>query len=131
MEEAVTLSWYYNFDASHIAIYNLDDIEAGLYNAQTDVGNDALFNQAPFLEQTRTATPTSILDQFKSQITVTQIPIAILTLIVVGLVLFFVSMMANLLVESQSLVIAILRSRGASRRQLFSSFLYRGYWRSK
>ncbi|MEO8970740.1 MAG: ABC transporter permease, partial [Ktedonobacteraceae bacterium] len=128
LEEAVTLTWYYNFDASHIAIYNLDDIETGLYNTQTDIGHDALFNQAPFLEGTKTATPSSTLDQFKNQIAIVQIPLAVLTVLVLSLVLFFVSMMANLLVESQSQVIALLRSRGASRRQLFSSFITQCIW---
>jgi hypothetical protein len=37
----------------------------------------------------------------------------------VGLVLFFVSMMADLLVERQLETVAILRSRGASRFQVF------------
>lgn len=123
LEQTVNLNWYYNFDVSHIASYNLDDIETGLYNVQTDIGNDALFNRVPFVEQTKTATPISVLDLFKSNTTVVQVPIAILTILVLGLVLFFVSMMANLLVESQAQVIAILRSRGASRRQLFSSFV--------
>ena len=57
LEQAVNLNWFYNFDVSHIASYNLDDIENGLYNVEADIGNDGLFNRAPFVEQTRTATP--------------------------------------------------------------------------
>jgi uncharacterized protein (DUF2267 family) len=41
----------------------------------------------------------------------------------VVIALFFVSMMADLLVDRQADAIAILRSRGASRRQIFSSLM--------
>src|SRR2546430_2281833 len=48
-------------------------------------------------------------------------PAAILTLQFVALILTFVSMTAELLVDRQADAIAVLRSRGASGRQIFGS----------
>ena len=51
------------------------------------------------------------------------IPIAVITLLVFSLILFFASLIANLLVDQQAETIAILRSRGASISQVFGSLL--------
>jgi len=117
LEIPVTLYWYYSFNAPHLAIYNLDDIIAGVYSVQVGVGNSGTFNQAPYLESTKTLLPSDILQQFKDRVPVAQVPTSGLLFLVLGLVLFFVIMMADLLVDRQSDSIAVLRSRGASRMQ--------------
>lgn len=123
LEVPVTLYWYYSFNAPHLAIYNLDDIIAGVYSVQVGVGNSGTFNQAPYLESTKTLLPSDILQQFKNRVPVAQVPTSGLLFLVLGLVLFFVIMMADLLVDRQSDSIAVLRSRGASRMQIFGSYV--------
>ncbi len=49
-----------------------------------------------------------------------------LLLVTLALVLFLVSLMANVLVERQAGVIATLRSRGATRRHIFGTFAVQG-----
>ncbi|MHB8598079.1 MAG: FtsX-like permease family protein [Ktedonobacteraceae bacterium] len=123
LEVPVTLSWYYSFNVSHLAIYNLNDIIAGVSNVQVAIGNSGTFSQAPYLEQTQTLLPSSVLQQFKDRVPVAQVPTSGLLFLVLGLVLFFVTMMSDLLVDRQSDAIAVLRSRGASRMQIFGSFV--------
>src|SRR5262249_7621745 len=55
------------------------------------------------------------LQQYQGQVILEQIPIVLLLIQVVGLVLLFISLMVNLLIERQAEAIALLRSRGASR----------------
>ena len=62
------------------------------------------------------------LELFSNRVDVARIPVTILMIEAVALILFFISMMAELLVERQSDAIAVLRSRGASRSQVFGSF---------
>ncbi len=123
LEVPVTLTWYYSFNVSHLAIYNLDDIINGVSNVEVAIGNSGTFSQAPYLEQTKTLLPSSVLQQFKDRVPVAQVPTSGLLFLVLGLVLFFVTMMSDLLVDRQSDAIAVLRSRGASRTQIFGSFV--------
>ena len=52
-----------------------------------------------------------------------RIPVIVLTLQIVALILFFISLLTNLLIDSQAETIALLRSRGASRLQVFGALL--------
>ncbi|HLI72163.1 MAG TPA: FtsX-like permease family protein [Ktedonobacteraceae bacterium] len=68
----------------------------------------------------------SILEKFRDQESIMQAPSLILTAQIVCLILFFVSTMSDALVEQERLSIAVLRSRGASRLQVFGSLLVQG-----
>ena len=118
--------WHYNVDVSRIAFNNLNAVQTGINNVRVDNANNTDLEQSPFLEQSQTYLPTDILDRYSSRISVSQIPLASLLVLMLGLILFFVSMMADLLVERQAGAIAVLRSRGASRRQVFASLLTQG-----
>ena len=65
----------------------------------------------------------SILETFRSKLAVVQIPILILALEIIALILLFVGMMTLLLVDRQADTIALIRSRGASRGQVFGAFM--------
>lgn len=123
LELSSTVVWYYTFDSPNLSIYNLDNIISGISTAQVGVGNSQTFNHAPYLESTKTLLPSTILQSFKDRVPVAQVPTSGLLFLVLGLVLFFVTMMSDLLVDRQSEAIAVLRSRGASRLQIFGSFV--------
>lgn len=123
LELPVNLSWYYPLDPSRIAISDLDNVSTNVYNVQVDTVNDSFLNRVPYLEDTRVNLPTNILAQYKNRVPVAQIPATGILFLVLGLVLFFVSMMTDLLVDRQLDAIAILRSRGASRLQVLGSFV--------
>ena len=116
-----TLFWYYQLDTGHLRIDQLDAIIAGMQNVELDNANNQLLAASPTLEATSTLQSSALLDQYRSRVSVAQLPIAGLVLFMGGLVLFFISLMATLLVEWQAEAIAVLRSRGASHAQVCSA----------
>ncbi|MFL5624313.1 MAG: FtsX-like permease family protein [Ktedonobacteraceae bacterium] len=120
---AANLIWYYRFDPTRIAIDDLDTILNGVNTIKVDNGNNPDLNQPPFISQTFTYQQSDILEQYRNRTSVAQLPMGSLLLLMLGLVLFFITMMADLLVDRQADAIAILRSRGASRRQVFSALM--------
>lgn len=65
----------------------------------------------------------SNLELYRSRVAITGIPTMLISVQIIGLILFFVSLMTNVLVEYQADTIAILYSRGASRGQIFGALL--------
>jgi ABC-type antimicrobial peptide transport system permease subunit len=132
-----TLFWYYSLNVASINVNQLDDLIALLHSTQAQIGSGNLGGSlsipdavnhtqlsGPALDTPQT---TSTLDRFHSRVSLVNIPVTILLLQVVGLILFFVGMMTGLLVERQAEVIALLRSRGASSRQVFGSFVTQSF----
>ncbi|HCI78773.1 MAG TPA: hypothetical protein DHW02_03700, partial [Ktedonobacter sp.] len=128
------LYWYYRLDPSKFSISNVDNLSNNLATVQSRIadnyGKVITAPDYPYIETAvtegallSTYQGPGTLDLFRNRVDVAQIPVTILMVEVVALVLFFVSMMAELLVERQFDSIAVLRSRGASRRQIFGSFV--------
>jgi hypothetical protein len=135
----LTLRWDYQLDASHVTIDQLDTLINDCASLQADYtssygdlqdGRTPSDPPFPYLSSTKLSGPLlsevgtpSSLENFRSRIDVVQVPALVLTIQIILLVLFFVSLMTSLLIESQAGAIALLRSRGASSRQIFSSLL--------
>jgi ABC-type lipoprotein release transport system permease subunit len=126
--------WYYNLDPSRLSINQLDDLIHQLAITQsyftTHFNDPSQALNAPYIQQVTvsgSAFPVSAipsaLEKFRSQLAVAQIPTELLTLLILALLLFFVSMMAGLLVDRQSDSIVLLHNRGASRSQVLSAFM--------
>jgi putative ABC transport system permease protein len=132
LTDSASLNWYYHLTSAHIQISQLDDLIAKIAITQTYMEGRAA-GEAAYLTSLRFLGPAveafgapSTLDRFRDRVSVIQVPITILALQIGALVLFFVSLMAELLVERQVETIALLRSRGASRRQILGSFVVQG-----
>ncbi len=131
------LTWYYHLDPSRISIDQLNDLMSRLNAAQaaitTNFSNPSLVRTSPYIEIVNLSGAVfplpgipSTLERFRDQLAVVQIPVTILAVQVLALLLFFVGLMAVLLVDRQADAIAVLRSRGASRRQVFGASLAQG-----
>jgi len=113
------LLWSYPLDASHISANSLNDVIDRLNAVQRDVSggfngpNGGLFLDSGAYQA---------LTNFRLQVLILQIPLLLLLLQVIALILLFVRMMADMLVDRQAEAIATLRSRGATRRQIFNMF---------
>jgi ABC-type lipoprotein release transport system permease subunit len=70
-------------------------------------------------------TPVGALQEYQQSIIVSSIPILSTSLLIIALLLLFLNFMVGLLVERESSAIALLRSRGATRYQIFAAFLKR------
>ncbi len=117
--EPAIFTWSYNLDLQRVTANNLDDLTNRLLNLQVDSNNTlgSLAN-VRFVEA---QSGLDALEQFKSRIFVLQVPVTLLLLQVLALVIFFVSLVADLLIERQTDAISVLRSRGATRGQLFGA----------
>ncbi len=129
--EEPMLLWHYHLNTAQIGVTQLDDLIGRLQVAQSQIGSgdipgiprDAIGETKLIGLPLNTPQTSSTLERFRSRISVVNIPVTLLLLQVVGLILFFVGMMAGLVVERQAEVITLLRSRGASRRLIFGSFV--------
>lgn len=123
-----TILWYFSLDTSQVTNDDLNNLISRLGSTQIQIGDNFSANQYLNNAQLTGAvlqesdTPSS-LQQFSDRSGVVQIPIAVLTIQILALILFFISLAAGLFVERQTEAIALLRSRGASRRQVFASFV--------
>ncbi len=122
----MSVIWYYHIDPSHLSVDNLNSLITGISNVKVDNANYTDLETSPFLSQTVTYLPTPTLQQYSERIPIAQLPVTALTWLMFGLVLFFVSMMADLLVDRQIEAIAVMRSRGASSLQIFGALVFQG-----
>ena len=127
-----TLDWYYYLDPSRITITQLDMLIKQLAYLHGAVSKEVGDQNGPYpysylgtidLVGPSISTPAlpSVLESLQARVTTARIPIAIITFQILALLLFFVSIMTDMLVDYQSNSIALVRSRGASRSQIFGS----------
>jgi putative ABC transport system permease protein len=121
-----SVNWYYHLDVSHITIKDLASIVNGINTIKIDNANATSLEQSPYVDQSQTYLPSPALQEYNARIAVAQLPVTSLLWLMIALLLFFITFMADLLVERQVDTIAVLRSRGASRGQVFGSLVTQG-----
>jgi hypothetical protein len=117
----VDLYWYYPFDFSHLDINALPDLSHGLNAVLTTLSNSPI--DEPFVAGTGASGPIEVLQDYSNRIAVLELPTSCLAYLIAGLVLLFVLLLTEVLIERQVEAIALLRSRGASRWQVFGALL--------
>ncbi len=127
-DRAINLFWYYRFQPAQATIDNLNSMVDGFNTLRVDIANVAVPTHGQLVNQVNLAAfmSSNSLQTYRSRILLVQVPTISLLILVIGLVLFFVTMMTDLLVERQTESIAILRSRGMSRGQIFGAFVTQG-----
>jgi ABC-type antimicrobial peptide transport system permease subunit len=135
--QTFTINWYYHLDTANIAVDQVSALNDKLSLLRASIANTygSLVTATdapsyPYIVQVNLYNPvpgsydiSNTLDQFRNRAAIVTIPIAVITLLAFALILFFASLIANLLVDQQAETIAILRSRGASVSQIFGSLL--------
>ncbi|HCI80295.1 MAG TPA: hypothetical protein DHW02_11470, partial [Ktedonobacter sp.] len=137
-----TFSWYYHIDPLRVSVSQLHDVITQVSSLQSQLnqqysgaaGQDAFYSaltNPPAYPYVVAAQPISQLftepgipgklEQYQSRMQLVTIPVFLISLQILALILFFVGMMTGLIVERESDTIALLRSRGASRRQVFTT----------
>ncbi|HEY0755767.1 MAG TPA: FtsX-like permease family protein [Ktedonobacteraceae bacterium] len=128
--DSVMLS--YTLNASVITGNRLDDLIKRLGNLQQDANQTFQLVAHPgadmniigitlFGPALHDLDGPGTLEKYRSQEEIVQTPALILTVEIVGLMLFFVSTIIEALVEREQLTIAVMRSRGSSRSQIVVS----------
>lgn len=114
------LYWYYHLDASKLTITNFSSFVDKLKTAINNLGSGLAV--APYVIQTQGSGPFAPLQTYRNYVNDLLIPATGLTALLLGLVLYFVGVMMNLLIERRAASIATLRSRGANRKQVMGLF---------
>lgn len=137
-----TLTWDYVLCTTNIQNDQVADMSNRLFTVQTSVGNyennqHMLLNGGtlafPYITQTTLYSPKpgsylllDLLQQYSNRVALVSIPVTILAVQIIALLLFFVSMLVNMLLDRQMAANAMLSSRGASSRQIFWSLFIQG-----
>lgn len=123
----------YNLNTSVIASSELEKLIAQLGKLQQDTYKLFFLVTGSNISAVNVYGPTlhglnsdSSLEKFQSQVEILRTPSLLLTALILCLVLYFISTMVNALVTRDQASIAVLRSRGAKRRQIFASLLTQG-----
>lgn len=114
--------WYYRFDFSHLDINRLGELTDSLKAALTVLEHNP--ESFPYIVDTTSSGPLAIFLDYRDRVTILGLPILCLAFLIGSLVLFFVFLMTDLLVERQKATITLLRSRGASVPQIAGSLLW-------
>ncbi|HEY6540597.1 MAG TPA: FtsX-like permease family protein, partial [Ktedonobacteraceae bacterium] len=134
------LTWYYHLNVAALTTDQLNAAMGALGQLQGDIAHlsgNIQNNQPvsgitsfPYLlsaglsdSATGSFDLPDILARYASRVAVIAIPIFLLSVLIIGLMLYFVSLLAQLLVDRQADAIAVLRSRGASSRQIFNAMV--------
>lgn len=132
--QVTDLYLYYRLNSRQLSTDILPQLLKAMQNVQANVssnyGTQQILPAYPYIQVAALTGPAissqqnvGLIELYSNRVDLTYIPVTILMALAVGLILFFVAMMANLLVDRQLTTIAILRSRGASRGQIFGSFV--------
>lgn len=120
----LSLSWAYQLNVAHLDSDHLSNVLTGLNNFSRAI--NSTMQQDPLVQNLKASTPADFISTYLQRIVTERVPLIILTFVTLGLLLLFTILMSNLLVDRQTETIAVLRSRGASQRQIFSAFSLQG-----
>jgi putative ABC transport system permease protein len=122
---AMTQRWIYYTRPDALTVDNMAAVADNVGNLRSHLSGTLL--ALPGIAQVRmqTSLETTIQDIQRQQ-ALLALPLYVIVAQVVGLALLFVSAMAGLLIEGQSMEIATLKSRGASGTQLLGAYTTQG-----
>jgi putative ABC transport system permease protein len=114
-----TAVWYQIFDGSRVRPATVNRLLGNVTMVQARV--TALLNNT-----TLDASPVSALQSYGRSASLLTLVLTIFSLPVIGLVAYFISLIAGMVVRRGQSEIAILRSRGITRRQILNLYLLEG-----
>lgn len=121
------LTWSYPFDVTRVdanqlnaLLQSTNTLSNQLDSSLVRIQDASLFQQAP------QGAVFNALSNYSLNTKIAAIPITALLALILALVLFLVGTMSVALVERQAATIATLRSRGATRRHIFGTFVTQG-----
>ena len=115
----VTYNWYYYVDTDKITSVNAAAIKSGVQRMESQIIADLPRSSA-------LTTLKGVITTYEQKLLFTQIPLFLLISQIVGIILYYVVTVANMVVDQQTGEIALLRSRGASTLQIFGIYFTEG-----
>ncbi|HSR34976.1 MAG TPA: ABC transporter permease, partial [Anaerolineae bacterium] len=120
LDEPVSLAvWYQVFDGSRVRTVDVPDLLGQVVMAESRA--EALLSHT-----TLDASPVEALSAYRQAASLLTVMLTIFAIPVVGLILYFVALIAGLVVRRSQAEIAILRSRGTTRFQILFIYFLEG-----
>jgi len=114
-----TYYWYYYIDTDKITSANATSIKRGIQRMERQI-------VAELPRSSAFTTLDSIITVYEQKLLFTQIPLFLLIFQIVGIILYYVVTVANMVIDQQAGEIALLRSRGASTGQIMGIYFTEG-----
>lgn len=120
------LNWSYPFDTSQVTVSNAGTLAALANTVQSDIVNRLSNLQGTFFVPNASGVLFDVLPVYNQRIYAGEAVVSASLILILGLILFLVSMMTSALIERQAATIAALRSRGATQRHVYGAFAAQG-----
>jgi ABC-type lipoprotein release transport system permease subunit len=114
-----TYNWFYYVDLNKISSQNAEAIKNNVRRMEHKI-----LTELP--RSSQFTVMDDIITSYQQKLLFTQIPLFLLVFQIVGIILYYLITVANMVIERQSGEIALLRSRGASTGQVFGIFFLEG-----
>lgn len=120
--QPVRLVWAYHFNPDNITINNISTLSTAISNYRNQI--QGALSSIPQIENAYAfGQAFDSIQNYGILYALIQVPVSIILIQVLGLVIFFVSISAEIFVDRQSDALVLMRSRGASRGQVFSGMI--------
>jgi len=116
----VSYNWYYFIDTDEVTAINAATIKESIQSLGRQI-------VAELPRSSALTTLDGVIAAHQQKLLFTQIPLFLLIFQIVGIILYYVVTVANMVVEQQAGEIALLRSRGASTVQIVGIYLTEGF----
>ena len=105
------VSWYYYLNRDGLRAADVDDLRVAILQVEHDI-EFKLKNSSSSIRLD------NLLDDFDEQLLLARVPLFLVVFLITGILLYYLALMAGLIVRSRSSEIAMLKSRGSTTAQI-------------
>lgn len=105
------VTWYYYLDREGLRANDVGDLRQAIYQVESDI--TAGLKNSSFSIQLD-----NLLNSFDEQLVLARVPLFLVVFLITGILLYYLALVAGLIVRSRSSEIAMLKSRGATTAQV-------------
>jgi ABC-type antimicrobial peptide transport system permease subunit len=105
------VTWYYYLDREGLRAGDVDDLQAAIVQAESDIKFRLKNSSFSILLD-------NLLNDFDEQLLLARVPLFLVVFLITGILLYYLALVAGLIVRSRSSEIAMLKSRGATTAQI-------------
>lgn len=105
------VTWFYYLDREGLRAAEVGDLQNALFQAENDI-TFKLKNSSSSIRLD------SLLSSFDEQLILARVPLFLVVFLITGILLYYLALVAGLIVRSRSSEIAMLKSRGATTAQI-------------
>ena len=105
------VTWYYFLDREALRAGDVDALQATIIRAEREI-DFSLKNSSKFMRLD------DLLSSFDEQLLLARVPLFLVVFLIIGILLYYLALVAGLIVRSRSSEIAMLKSRGATTLQV-------------